>query len=60
MDLFQIVNFIIVVVGVPTIAGWLIYLGRKLNTIESIEEDKKHNIRPDLKDNKCLQKNKKE
>ncbi len=50
MDWIQIINGLIVIIGIPTIAGVLISTGKKLNTLELIEEDLKDNVRPDLKE----------
>lgn len=49
MNVIEIINGIVVVIGVPTIVGVLISADRKLNTLDSIETDLKDNIRPDLK-----------
>lgn len=50
MNWWNILNEIIVVVGVPTIIKVLIDVGKKLKTLEVIESDLKDNIKPDLKD----------
>lgn len=50
MDFFTIVNAAVVILGVPTIITTLINIGRKLQTLDSIENDLRENIRPDLKD----------
>lgn len=38
MNLLQIINTVVVVVGVPTIAGVLISVGKKLKTLEIMED----------------------
>jgi hypothetical protein len=50
MDWVEIINAIVVVVGVPAIFVALINIGRNLKTLEIIEKDLNDNIRPDLKD----------
>ena len=50
MNWIQIVNGLVVVIGIPTLIGVFINIGRKLQILETIEGDLKENIRPDLKD----------
>lgn len=38
------------IIGVPSIITGLIFAGRKLQVLDTIEDDLKDNIRPDLKD----------
>lgn len=46
----QVVNAVIVSVGVPAIVASLIYIGRQLQTLETVRREVDQNIRPDLKD----------
>lgn len=50
MTLLQIINAIVVVVGVPTIVKVLLNIGGKLKTLETLDDDIKNIIKPDLKD----------
>ena len=48
MDILNIVNTIVVVIGIPTIIGCCIYVGRKLQILDTLEttgEKVKHNIK---------------
>jgi len=59
MDFFQTVNAIVVVLGLPTILGASIYIGRKLQTLDHLEAGTKkiekdlENIQNNLKDLSC-------
>lgn len=50
MDLLQIVNAAIVIMGVPTILGASIFIGRKLQILDILERSINNKIKPDLKD----------
>ena len=39
MDLLQVINSIVVMIGLPAIIGACVYVGRKLQTIEVLQED---------------------
>lgn len=39
MNLLQIINSIVVTIGLPTIIGACVYLGRKLQTLDALQED---------------------
>jgi len=46
----QWVNTIVVLLGLPAIIASLIFIGRKLQTLDSLKKEVDDNIRPDLKD----------
>lgn len=48
MNALAWVNTIIVAFGLPAIAGGLVFLGRKLEIIDSIKKDIDVNLRPDI------------
>lgn len=50
MNLIEWVNVVVVLVGIPVIIRVLLVIGGKLKTLDSIDEDIKMNIKPDLKD----------
>lgn len=50
MDPLQWTNAIIVVLGLPTILASFMFIGRKLQVLESLDGDITNNIKPDLKD----------
>lgn len=50
MNLLQIINTIIVVIGIPTLIRVFLNIGGDLKTLRDLEADMKNNIRPDLKD----------
>lgn len=50
MNWLIIINGLVVAIGIPTIIGALIFIGRKLQILDSIETDLKDNLRPDVKD----------
>jgi hypothetical protein len=50
MTALQWVNAIIVFLGIPTIAGVLILIGRKLELLDGLKDELRDNIKPDLKD----------
>jgi hypothetical protein len=50
MNWLQIINTLVVIIGIPTIVNTLLSMGGKLKTLSDIEEDIKTNIKPDLKD----------
>jgi len=49
MDILQIVNTIVVTLGLPTIIVSSIFMGKKLNALDTVESDIKE-MKPDLKD----------
>lgn len=46
----QWINTIIITVGVPAIIGSLIFIGQKLQVLQTLKKEIEDNIRPDLKD----------
>ncbi len=50
MDWLGLLNATVAMIGIPTIAIVLVNIGRKLNTLDTIERDLRDSIRPDLKD----------
>lgn len=50
MTALQWVNTAIVTVGIPATIGGLVFVGRKLETLDSLKVDIHENIKPDLKD----------
>lgn len=50
MNLLEIINTVIVVVGVPTILAASIFIGRKLQILDILEASIKNEIKPELKD----------
>lgn len=50
MNLLQIVNTAVVVIGVPTILGVFISVGRKLQILDILDTSLSKEIKPDLKD----------
>lgn len=50
MDWVAFVNQIIVILGIPTIIGSAILLGRKLEILDRVQKSIDDEIRPDLKD----------
>ena len=49
MNLLQIVNSIVVMIGLPTIIGACIYMGRKLQSLDVLQEDMKQ-VKADISD----------
>lgn len=49
MDAFSIVNGAVVIIGIPTMVGVLISIGRKLQTLDTLDKDV-DDIKKDLKD----------
>jgi ACR3 family arsenite efflux pump ArsB len=52
MSILEIVNSIIITVGIPVVIGAFIYIGRKLQILEDLDEILKHEIKPNLSDTK--------
>lgn len=50
MNLLEIVNSIVLTIGIPTLVAAAIYIGRKFQVLDSLEEIIKHEIRPDMRD----------
>lgn len=51
----DLINAIVVVVGVPVVIKVFIDIGGKLKTLDTIEKDLRENIQPDLQDvRECL------
>lgn len=50
MSTLDVINSIVVTLGIPTTIGALIYIGRKLQVLDTVEHEIDQNVRPDLKD----------
>jgi len=50
MSVLEWVNAAIVALGLPTVLGAFLYVGRKLETLDTLKSEVDNNIRPDLKD----------
>ena len=50
MTALEWVNTFIVALGLPTVLGAFLYIGRKLQVLETLKKEVDDNIRPDLKD----------
>jgi hypothetical protein len=50
MNILGIINSIIVGIGIPSLIGALILIGKKLQILDTLSEEINNNIRPDLKD----------
>jgi hypothetical protein len=50
MEIVNVINLVIVIVGVPTIVGTLIYIGRKLQILDDLKYIIKEKIEPNLDD----------
>lgn len=50
MDALEWVNTLVVALGLPTVLGAFLYIGRKLQALETLKKEVDDNIRPDLKD----------
>ncbi len=49
MDGITFLNRVVVSIGIPTIVGVLLYIGRKLQTLDALEKTVEKEIKPDLK-----------
>jgi hypothetical protein len=50
MPVLDVINAVVVSLGIPTIVGVLIVIGRKLEVLDSVKKEIDNNLRPDLKD----------
>jgi hypothetical protein len=50
MSWISVLNQVIVVIGIPAIAGAVMLLGRKLEVLDRLEKSIEQEIRPDMKD----------
>jgi hypothetical protein len=50
MEIVNVINLVIVIVGVPTIVGTLIYIGRNLQILDDLKYIIKEKIEPNLDD----------
>ncbi len=50
MTVLQWINTLIVGLGLPAVVAGLIFVGRKLEMLESVRREMDENVRPDLKD----------
>lgn len=50
MTALEWVNTVVVALGLPTVLGAFLYVGRKLQMLDSMKHEIDDNIRPDLKD----------
>jgi hypothetical protein len=48
MNALEVINALVVIIGIPTLAGALLFIGRKLQVLDSVEastEKTKHNLK---------------
>lgn len=50
MDILSWLNSIVIIIGVPTIAGALLFIGRKLQLLDGLEQTVKARLEPDVRD----------
>lgn len=50
MTALEWVNTVVVALGLPTVLGAFLYIGRKLQLLDNLKNEIDDNIRPDLKD----------
>lgn len=50
MNIFQIISTVIALIGVSSLVAGLVFIGRKLETLDSISHDINYFIKPELKD----------
>ena len=50
MNALEIINAVVVVLGLPTLLAACLYVGRKLQILDTLEETIREEVRPDLKE----------